>query len=119
MAGRLIIELGHGIDQHGQSSTRAAQRAVKDAISHSYLVGLREVFDLKNLDAMQVEVTVGVPHPETVDGEAVLSVIPFGQKSITIEQGGLAFPGVAMEELGDTSPEILMANAAVVVSINT
>ncbi len=118
MRRRLIIELGHGIDQHGQDSTRAARRAVKDAISRSYLVGLREIFALEDLHAIHVDVTVAVPYPDTVNGEEVLQVIPFGQKSINIEQGGLAFPGVAMAELGDRSPDIYMANAAVVVSID-
>lgn len=117
MVKRLVIELGHGIDQHGQDPTKAAQRAVKDAISRSYLCGIREIFDLKDLNDMIVEVTVAVPTPEKVDGEQVLSVIPFGKKSITVEKGGMSFPGMLIPELGDKTSDILIANAAVVVKI--
>lgn len=117
MAKRLLIELGHGIDQHGQDPTKAAQRAVKDAISRSYICGLREIFDMKNLNDMIVEVEVAVPNPDKVDGEQVLSVIPFGQKSIEVVEGGMSFPGMVIPELGDRTSDILVANAAVVVKI--
>ena len=114
---RLVIELGHGIDQHGQDPTKAAQRAVKDAISRSYLCGLRDVFNLQDLDDMVVEVTVAVPYPERVDGDKVLGIIPFGKKSITIQKGGMTFPGLVMPELGDKTSDIFIANAAVLVKI--
>ena len=117
MAKRLLIELGHGIDQHGQDPTNAACKAVKDAISHSYLCGIREIFALEDLNDMIVEVTVAVPNPKEVDGAKVLSVIPFGQKSISIVEGGMTFPGMVMPELGDRTSAILIANAAVLVKI--
>jgi len=117
MAKRLLIELGHGIDQHGQDPTKAAQRAVKDAISRTYICGLREIFAMENLNDMIVEVKVAVPNPEEVDGEQVLSVIPFGQKSIEVVEGGMSFPGMVIPELGDRTSDILIANAAVVVKI--
>jgi len=117
LAKRLVIELGYGIDQHGQDPTKAAQRAVKDAISRTYICGLREIFALENLNDMIVEVEVAVPNPQEVDGEQVLSVIPFGQKSIRVVEGGMSFPGMVIPELGDRTSAILIANAAVVVKI--
>jgi hypothetical protein len=37
---RYLLEVGTGIDLHGMDETKAAQRAVKDAISHSSMVGV-------------------------------------------------------------------------------
>lgn len=115
MLKRYLIEFGTGIDQHGQDPTRAAQKAVKDAISHSYLTGLKEILELKDLNKMVVKVKVAVPYPERVCPEEVLKVIPFGEKSLEVVHGGLLTEGMALPELGDVSPEILMANAAVTV----
>ncbi len=36
---RLIIEMGMGVDQHGQEPTVAAARAVRNAIAHNALPG--------------------------------------------------------------------------------
>ncbi len=47
-----IVEMGMGIDQHGQDPTSAAPKAVKDAISRSCLCGLVEVARLDNVDQM-------------------------------------------------------------------
>ncbi|MDK2855327.1 MAG: hypothetical protein PWQ41_1740 [Bacillota bacterium] len=115
MLKRYLIEFGTGIDQHGQDPTRAAQKAVKDAISHSYLTGLKEILGLKELNKMVVKVKVAVPYPERVRPEEVLAVIPFGQKSLEVVPGGLVAEGMTLPELGDATPEILMANAAVTV----
>jgi adenylate kinase len=40
---RFIVEIGMGVDFHGQDVTKAAVKAAKDAISRSCLVGLNEV----------------------------------------------------------------------------
>ena len=40
MLQRYIVELGTGADLHGADMTKAARRAVKDAISRSCLCGL-------------------------------------------------------------------------------
>ena len=48
--GRFIIELGMGADLHGQDVTKAAKKAVEDAISMSCLCGLREVLGIGNLN---------------------------------------------------------------------
>jgi len=44
---RYLLEVGVGIDLHGEDVTKAAQRAVKDAISHSSMIGLREILRIK------------------------------------------------------------------------
>ena len=61
-AKRIILEMGTGNDLHGGDYTKAAVRAVQDAIHHSSLTLIRTL----GLDphTMQVEVTVGVQQPE-------------------------------------------------------
>lgn len=81
---RFVIEMGMGIDQHGQEPTVAAARAVRNAIAHNALPGIWEVAGLEHPNAMIVEVRVAVPHPEQVRAEEVLAVLPFGQKTLTV-----------------------------------
>lgn len=115
---RFIVELGTGIDLHGQDVTKAAVRAVRDAISRSCLCGLVEILELNDLNQMLVEVIVAVPAPEQVDPNAVLSAIPFGRKKIKVLAGGMRAPGLYQPELGDQSSDVIMANAAVTVWVD-
>ena len=48
--GRYIIEFGMGTDFHGQDVSKAAAKAVKDAVSRSCLCGLSEVLRLEDLN---------------------------------------------------------------------
>lgn len=114
---RFIVELGTGIDLHGQDVTKAATRAVKDAISRSCLCGFVEILGMEDLNEMEVEVLVAVPEPERVNGEEVLKAIPFGRKRLQVVRGGLSAPGLHVEELGDRSGTIVVANAAVTVRV--
>ncbi|NES69376.1 MAG: hypothetical protein F6K24_31180 [Okeania sp. SIO2D1] len=116
---RLIIEMGMGIDQHGQEPTVAAARAVRNAIAHNALPGVWEVAGLSHPNEMIVEVQVAVPYPEEVKVEEVLAVLPFGQKNITIEDGGMVVQGRAIAELEDKNDEMLIAVAAVTVLVDT
>ena len=40
-------------------------------------------------NSMQVEVRIGVPHPEEVDKAAVLAVLPHGTGTVEVVEGGL------------------------------
>ncbi|AEF93650.1 Conserved hypothetical protein CHP02058 [Desulfotomaculum nigrificans CO-1-SRB] len=115
---RFVIEFGTGIDFHGQNFTGAAQKAVKDAISHSCLCGLTEIVGLKDLNDMIVEVTVAVPEPEKVNQGKVLEVIPFGRKTIKVINGGMQVSGLFIPALGDSDDSIVVANACVEVKVN-
>ncbi|TBR59292.1 hypothetical protein BLD44_017880 [Mastigocladus laminosus UU774] len=114
---RLIIEMGMGIDQHGQDPTVAAARAVRNAIANNALPGVWEVAGLSHPNEMIVEVQVAVPYPEQVRQEEVLSVLPFGRKSLSVESGGMVVQGKAIPELDDKNDEMLIAVAAVTVLI--
>jgi uncharacterized protein (TIGR02058 family) len=116
---RFIIEMGMGIDQHGQEPTVAAARAVRNAIAHNALPGIWEVAKLGHPDQMIVEVQIAVPYPNQVRHDEVLAVLPFGQKSISVEQGGMIVQGRAIAEFADKNDEMLIAIAAVTVWIDT
>ena len=116
---RLIIEMGMGIDQHGQDPTVAAARAVRNAIAHNALPGVWEVAGLSHPNDMIVEVQVATPFPEQVREDEVLAVLPFGQKTLKVESGGMVMAGRAIPELDDKNDDMYIAIAAVTVSIPT
>ena len=84
---RVILELGSGNDLHGSDYTKAALRAVQDALHHSSLSFVRSLkIDKTKLD---VEVTIGVQRPELVDIEKVKSSLPVGNVTAKAVKGGL------------------------------
>ena len=102
---RFIIEMGMGNSQYGQDYTKAAARAIEDAIRHSSI----PLFDALGVahDAMEVRATVGVQDPEKVDCAALLFVLPRGQAHVTAVPGGL---NVVNPDTGNTT---VIATAAV------
>ena len=83
---RLILEMGMGADLYGEDYTKAACRAVDDAIRHSSLILFRSL----GLDheMMQVNVTVGVQKPEAVDVQVVAAKLPRGKAVVNVVHGG-------------------------------
>jgi uncharacterized protein (TIGR02058 family) len=108
---RCFTEMGGGVDVHGGDATKAAKRAVSDAIRHSSLSFFPMVG--KTRDDMFVDVTIAVPNPETVDTSAVAKELPYGTVTVTAVKGGLEVPA----ESG--SDAIIIANAAVIVRLDT
>jgi uncharacterized protein (TIGR02058 family) len=86
----LVLEFGMGVDVHGQNCTKAARRAVSDAIRHSSLPLLGEIRSRGG--AMLVEVTVAVPDPTSVDLDAVKAELPHGEVTVHAISGGLRVP---------------------------
>jgi uncharacterized protein (TIGR02058 family) len=107
---RCITEMGMGVDVHGKDATKAARRAVSDAIRHSSIGFVRMLGKTPN--DMFVDVTIGVPDPGAVDTAAVAKELPYGTVNVSAVKGGLEIPA----ERGDDS--ILIANAAVIVSLD-
>ena len=107
---RCITEMGMGVDVHGRDATKAAKRAVSDAIRHSSL-GFVRIFG-KTPHDMLVDVTIGVPNPEDVDTAAVAKELPYGTVTVNAVKGGLEIPSQS------GSDPILIANAAVIVSLD-
>lgn len=107
---RVILEMGSGNDLHGGDYTKAALRAVQDALHHSSLSMIRSLgLDSK---AMQVEVTIGVQKPERVDAAAVQASLPHGQVTVKVVKGGLDVPA---EDAHDAA---VIASAAVTVRLD-
>lgn len=119
MLKRFVIEMGMGVDQHGQDPTVAAARAVRNAIAHNALPGVWEVAGLSHPNEMIVEVQIAVPYPEQVREDEVLAVLPFGQKTLSIESGGMIVQGRAIAEFNDKNDEMLIAVASVTVLIDS
>ena len=107
---RCITEMGMGVDLHGRDATKAAKRAVSDALRHSSL-GFTKIVG-KTAHDMIVDVTIGVPDPSSVDTAAVAKELPYGKVTVTAVKGGLEVPA----ETGNDS--ITIANAAIVVSLD-
>ncbi|TCH97029.1 hypothetical protein EJV46_17040 [Roseococcus sp. SYP-B2431] len=104
---RIILEMGSGNDLHGGDYTKAALRAVQDALHHSSLSFIRTLgLDIRT---MQVEVTIGVQRPERVDIEAVRTSLPYGVVTARAVKGGLDVP---QEEGHDLA---VIASAAIAV----
>lgn len=84
---RIILEMGTGNDLYGQDYTKAAVRAVQDALHHSSLTLFRSL----EIDhgTMEVTVTVGVQQPDAVDSEAIKAQIPYGKVAVRSVHGGL------------------------------
>ena len=66
---RYITEMGMGVDVHGGDYTKAAKRAVSDALRHSSLNFFR-VLD-KSPQDMRITVKLGCGDPASIDREAV------------------------------------------------
>ena len=66
---RVVLEIGMGTDIRGAEPTKAAVRALRDALWRNSLTIARALN--RDTDSMRVEVTVGVPRPEEVDTQAI------------------------------------------------
>lgn len=106
---RLALEIGMGTDIRGSDCTKAATRALRDALWHNSLSVATALG--QSSDDMKVEVIVGVPRPDEVDTEAVNAVLPHGAGTVRVVKGGLE---VANDAGTDTT---VIANAAAIVRL--
>ncbi len=104
---RVILELGTGNDLHGGDYTKAALRAVQDALHHSSMSMIRSLG--LNSKEMQLDVTIGVQRPDKVDAAAVQASLPHGQVTVKVVKGGLDVPE------DDRDDVAVIASAAVAV----
>jgi uncharacterized protein (TIGR02058 family) len=84
---RLILEMGTGNDLYGMDYTKAACRAVQDALHHSSIVLFKSLgYDHQR---MRVQVTIGVQEPGQLDLAAIAAELPRGRAEVTGVLGGL------------------------------
>lgn len=84
---RIILEMGTGNDLYGEDYTKAACRAVQDALHHSSIV----LFKSLGIDhqEMRIQVTIGVQEPDRVNAETVAVELPRGRAEVRVVHGGL------------------------------
>ena len=104
---RLFTELGRGVDLRGRDYTKAAVRALSDALQRNSLTVVPALGYPP--EAMEVDVLVGVARPDEVDVDAVAAVLPYGTARVRPVRGGLDVEADA----GDGCT--VVANAAAVV----
>jgi uncharacterized protein (TIGR02058 family) len=106
---RIILEMGTGNDLYGEDYTKAAKRAVQDAIHHSSLT----LFKSLDIDParMEIELNIAAQKPEAVDLEQVAKELPYGKVTPNAIFGGL---NIHDEVSGRTS---VIVNAGIVVRL--
>ncbi len=105
---RLVVEMGMGVDLRGGDYTKAAVRALRDALWHNSLTVVPALG--YSVDQMEVDVEIGVAQPEQVDKEKVAAVLPYGKATVTVSKGGL--------DIQEEDKHTIVANAAAVVYLN-
>ncbi len=106
----MVLEMGMGTDLQGADYTKAAVRALKDALWHNSLT-VAPAFGVPK-EAMKIEVSIGVAKPEKVDKEQVKAVLPYGSATVEVVEGGL-------DIVADCGTKVtVVANAAAVVYLN-
>jgi uncharacterized protein (TIGR02058 family) len=99
----MFIEIGMGVDLHGQNVTKAAVRAVQNAIHHNSMPGLRSVLPEQNIHNMKVNVRLAVPaDKDKLDLAVVRDELPYGEVSFEVVDGGmLTSSGVVLADKED------------------
>ena len=104
---RIALEVGMGTSLRRHDYTKAACRAVKDALWRNSL-SLAEAFGFEKTD-MLIEVEIGVQRPDEVDVGQVAAIFTYGNASVQVVEGGL---DIAKP---DRNGRTIIANAAGVV----
>ncbi|MFT5390261.1 MAG: hypothetical protein ACI8PT_000446 [Gammaproteobacteria bacterium] len=107
---RVVLEIGMGTDIRGGDYTKAAVRALRDALWHNSL-SIAAALGQKS-DDMRVEVTIAVPKPNEVDTDQVLAVLVHGTGTVKVVEGGLEIPN------DSGTDKTVIAHAAAVVKLD-
>lgn len=107
---RMVMELGMGTDIQGGDYTKAACRAVHNALRQNSL-SVYDAFGVSR-DDMVVEIIIGVANPDQVNQQKVADMLPYGARSVRVEAGGMD------TQKEDGSGLTIMANAAIIVFLD-
>lgn len=88
MKKQMAVEFGMGTDLRGEDCTKAAVRAVKDALHRNALTVAPALGFPK--EKMLVDIRVGVPNPASVNRDEIAACAPYGIVSVEPVQGGLS-----------------------------
>ena len=106
---RIMLEMGTGNALHSGDYTKAALRAVDDAIRHSSITMFRSL----GIDpaSMEIELTLAAQEPDRIDLDASSGRLPFGHVTAKPVSGGL---NVVDETSGEP---VVIVNAGIVVRV--
>ena len=107
---RIALELGMGTSLRKGDYTRAAVRAVQDALWRNS-ISFAEAFGFEKSD-MLIDVEIGVQQPDAVDANEVKAVLPYGNGGVRVVTGGLDIPKP------DSKGVTILANAAIIISFD-
>ena len=97
---RYLIEIGTGVDMHGGSMTKAALKAIRDAISHCCMAGIREILGA-GPERIALRITVCCPDPGALDLAALREPVNFyDDVEIIPAPGGAEERGLHVAEMG-------------------
>lgn len=97
---RYLIEIGTGVDMHGGDVTKAAQKAVKDAMSHCCMAGLQEIHGA-GPQRVALRVQLSCPRPEELELDRVREPVSFyDDVELVPVSGGAAERGLHVAEMG-------------------
>lgn len=108
----MILELGVGSALRSGSYTKAACRAVRDALWRNS-INLVEVFGADKT-SMQIKAEIACQNPNAVDLNAVKAEFPYGNVAAVAVQGGLDMPNPNKPD----QPGAIIAHAAIIVSLD-
>jgi uncharacterized protein (TIGR02058 family) len=108
----MILELGVGSALRSGSYTKAACRAVRDALWRNS-INLVEVFGAEKR-SMQITAEIACQNPDAIDLNAVQAEFPYGNVMATAVLGGLDIPNPNKPD----QPRAIIAHAAITVSLD-
>lgn len=109
---QMLLEVGMGTALRSGNYTKAACRAVQNALWHNS-ISLAEVFDVEK-HQMIIDVEIACQKPDHVDLDRVKSEFPYGQVTCRAVAGGLDIPNPNRPDAEPT----LIAHAAIKVSLD-
>lgn len=107
--------LGFGNDSHGQSATKAAVRACRNAIEFNSIPSVSKLVP-DGYDGLKLDVILAVPdkYRDGLDLDQVKTVFPYGQVRFIVQTGGMIAPsGITIDSLGDTNDDMVVVCASV------
>ena len=107
---RVVMELGMGSSLRQKDYTKAAIRAVENALWHNSL-SMADAFGFPK-EAMIIDVDIAVQNPEALNADDIVKIFPYGNVSVSASKGGLDVPKP------DGEGVTIIAHAAIIVSFD-
>ena len=107
---RVVMELGMGSSLRQKDYTKAAIRAVENALWHNSL-SMADAFGFPK-EAMIIDVDIAVQNPEAINADDIVKIFPYGNVCVSASKGGLDIPKP------DGEGVTIIAHAAIIVSFD-